>query len=241
MLVVVLQAALMLLAEQLVFVAQDSESQNPQLPFWAGFLLGLGSMLYVVVWQMMYLGFLKTAALEGIQPQPPLELVQSGRPYYWRILFFQILLGCVLFFINGMLIGAGSAIFWKGRSFQEIPEWFIQLCGMTGILIVLKPMLLVPARMLVYDDSAYKAVAGMRYYKIRQMDSLLELAMLGLGVVLVITLLGSAIPQKTPVYYVFSGFHHILFSLVFLVATLMAVLWMQEQRESQHRQEENVV
>ncbi len=239
MLVVVLQAALMLLAEQLAAGVQVSESHRTQLPFWAGFLLGVGTMLYAVLWQMMYLGFLKTAAVEGPRPQPPAELVRSGRPYFWRILFFQILLGCVLFFVNGVLVGAGGAIFWKGRPFPEIPEWFMQVCGLAAILIVLKPMLLVPARMLVYDDSTYQAIAGMRTCKIGRLDSLLKLTILGLGVVLVIMLLASAIPQKTPAYYVFLGLHHIVFSLVFLTPTLMAVLWMQEQLEAAQHEEEN--
>jgi len=240
-LIVVLQAALMLLAEQLLSISQIEQGvKPPQLSFWAGFLLGMGSILYVVLWQMIYLGFLKTAAAEGRQAQVPTELVRSGRPYFWRIVFFQVLLGFVVFFINGILVGIGGAIFWKGRPLSQIPEWFGQLCGLAALLIVLKPMLLVPARVLVYDESALEAFVKVRYYRIVHMDSLPQLALVGVGVIALTTLLGTTITPKTIWHVVFMGLHHLIFSFVFLMPALTAVLWMQQQYDKEHySQEEN--
>lgn len=239
--VVVLQAALMLLAEQLLSISQIEQGVNPpQLPFWAGFLLGMGSILYVILWQMMYLGFLKTAAAEGLQTQPPSELIRSGRPYFWRIVFFQVLLGFVVFFLNGILAGIGGAVFWKGRPLSQIPEWFAQLCGLGAMLIVLKPMLLVPARVLVYDESAFEAFVKMRNNKITKMNSLFKLALAGMVFIVLMTLLGGTISPKTIGHIIFTGLHHLIFSFVFLMPTLAAVLWMQEQYEKeQYSEEEN--
>ena len=69
-LVVILQAAMMVLVEDVSLMFENPDSEAAMLPFWAGFLLGIGIMLFAVIWQMVYLGFLKTAATDGNRPQP---------------------------------------------------------------------------------------------------------------------------------------------------------------------------
>jgi hypothetical protein len=114
--VVVLQAAMMLLLEEVVSDSEKMDSNAALMPFWASFLLGMGTILCAVLWQMLYLGFLKTAAVFGSQPQQPVELLRSGRPYFWRIVFFQILIGIALMFLNMAIVAFLGYLIWQAQT-----------------------------------------------------------------------------------------------------------------------------
>ena len=233
MLVVVLQAAMMMLAEEVVVISENAETQGAMLPFWASFLLGFGIMLFAVLWQMLYLGFLKTSAVSGGQPQQPMQLLRSGRPYFWRILFFQIMLGFALMLLNSFLASSLGGLIWKGRPLTELPSWFVQLCALVGILVALKPLLLVPAQMIVYDITVFRAIYRMRFCRISGIDNFLRLIMVGFGVILLSTVLVGSLTPKTTAYYIFSSLHQAVFSFILFTLTLIAVLWVQQQFEAE--------
>jgi hypothetical protein len=233
MLVVVLQAAMMMLAEEVVTISENAETQGAMLPFWASFLLGFGIMLFAVLWQMLYLGFLKTSAVSGGQPQQPMQLLRSGRPYFWRILFFQIMLGFALMLLNSFLASSLGGLIWEGRPLAELPSWFVQLCALVGILVALKPLLLVPAQMIVYDITVFRAIYRMRFCRISGIDNFLRLIMVSFGVIVLSTLLVGSLTPKTTAYYIFSGLHQAVFSFILFTLTLIAVLWVQQQFEAE--------
>ena len=231
MLVVVLQAAMMMLAEEVVVISENAETQGAMLPFWASFLLGFGIMLFAVLWQMLYLGFLKTSAVSGGQPQQPMQLLRSGRPYFWRILFFQIMLGFALMLLNSFLASSLGGLIWEGRPLAELPSWFVQLCALVGILVALKPLLLVPAQMIVYDITVFRAIYRMRFCRISGIDNFLRLIIVSFGVIVLSTFLVGSLTPKTMAYYIFSGLHQAVFSFILFTLTLIAVLWVQQQFE----------
>ena len=230
---VVLQAAMMMLAEEVVVISENAETQGAMLPFWASFLLGFGIMLFAVLWQMLYLGFLKTSAVSGGQPQQPMQLLRSGRPYFWRILFFQIMLGFALMLLNSFLASSLGGLIWKGRPLAELPSWFVQLCALVGILVALKPLLLVPAQMIVYDITVFRAIYRMRFCRISGIDNFLRLIIVSFGVIVLSTLLVGSLTPKTTAYYIFSGLHQAVFSFILFTLTLIAVLWVQQQFEAE--------
>ena len=233
MLVVVLQAAMMMLAEEVVTISENAEAQGAMLPIWASFLLGFGIMLFAILWQMIYLGFLKTSAVSGGDPQQPLQLLRSGRPYFWRILFFQIMLGFALMLLNSFLASSFGGLIWKGRPFAELPQWFVQICALVGILIVLKPLLLVPAQMIVYDITVFQAIYRMRFCRISSVDNFFRIIFISFGAIILSTLLVGSLTPKTTAYYIFSGLHQAAFSFILLTLTLIAVLWIQQQFEAE--------
>lgn len=233
MLVVVLQAAMMLLAEEVVVISENAEAQGPMLPTWASFLLGFGIMIFAIGWQMIYLGFLKTSAVSGGEPQQPMQLLRSGRPYFWRILLFQIMLGFALMLLNAVLASSFGGLIWKGRPFAELPQWFVQICALIGILIALKPLLLVPAQMIVYDITVLQAIYRMRFCRIRSVDNYFRVIFISFGVIVLSTMLVGLLTPKTSAYYIFSGLHNAVFSFILLMLTLVAVLWNQQQFEAE--------
>ena len=232
--VVVLQAAMMLLLEDVVAGSENIDSQAALMPSWASFLLGMGTILCAILWQMLYLGFLKTAAVFGSQPQPPVELLRFGRPYFWRILFFQILIGVALMFLNIAIVAFLGYLIWQGRELNQLPQWFAQISALIGILIVLKPMLLVPARMIVYDDTTFQAIFQMRYYQLGGIDRIFRITFAGFGMIVLSTLPMAFFEQGSRGYYIFSGLHHVIFSFLLLSLTLIAVLWVQQRYDMEY-------
>lgn len=237
MLVVVLQAALMIFSDELMRMSETmTPSQSEQFPFWAGFLMGAGSILFVTVWMMLYLGFLKTSAVAGTEAQQPIDLVRRGRPYFWKIFFFQILIGFVMMFFSGVVMSLLGWFIWRTEDLTKIPEWFSNACVMVAIMIMMKPILFIPARIIVYDNTVLQSILAVRQYRLNDIDHLFRLMIGGVGVILVFMFLSDLADERTPIYYVLSGVHHILFSLVFLLLTLTAVVWLQKQLEIQQAQ-----
>ena len=238
MLVVVIQAAMLLFSEELMMSDTMNPEGSAQVPFLPSFLLGVGSIVCVVIWQMLYLGFLKTSAVEGGHPQQPEDLLRFGRPYFWKIFLFQILFGfVVMIFASAVGSVLGGAI-WKTQDITQIPQWFSQVCGLAAIILLIKPMLFIPARMIVFDNSVMQAVFAMRQYRMSDIDQLFKVILGGIGVIFIFTFIMNLAAEKTPVYYILTSMYHVIFSLVFLLLTLIAVLWVQQHLESLQTQAE---
>ena len=227
LLVVVLQVALMMFSDELVMMTEAAEKTNSQMPFWSSFLLGLGTMVMVTVWQMLYLGFLKTSATGGHQPCQPLELLVRGRPYFWKILFFQIMFGFLVLVVSGVVIGFLAQLIWKTDDVTKVPDWATQTCAMLALVGFIKPMLFIPARVVVYDHTVMQAVAAMRKYRISEIRYIFQWVIGGFSGIIAFMLLSLLAEEKSVLYYIFSAVYHVLFSGLMLFLTLLAVLWMQ--------------
>jgi len=233
MLVVVLHVAMVLLLEDVVAASENLDAQGAMPPFWASFLLGMGMVLCGVLWQMIYLGFLKTAAVSEGEPKQPMQLLRTGRPYFWRILLFQMFLGFAVMLLNGVFLNVLGRFIWQGRSIEDLPVWFAQLCALAGILIVLKPMLLVPACVIVYDVTVFGAFSQMRFYRLGQIDGIFKAIVIGFGVIALSTLPSVLMGAEGSGRYIFSGLHNTASSLVLLILAMAAVLWFQQQLEAE--------
>lgn len=231
-LLVVLQAAMVLLSEHILRVSDISEAQNAPLPFWAAFLLGLGFIGCAIVWQMMYLGFLRTAAVANEQPQQPMELLRTGRPFFWRILLFQIIVGFAAMLISNIVAMSIARM----MRIEDLPQWLVQVSGLVGTLVLIKPILIVTARIIVYDNTVWQSFSYVAYYPFRQINHLMSYIFSGGFIVLLIMLAGKAVPEQTTGYYLYSGLHNLIFSLFLLVPTLAVVLWLEQQYQAELEQ-----
>jgi hypothetical protein len=233
MMVVVLHVAMALLVEDVVAASENMDTQGAMPPFWASFLLGIGMILCGILWQMLYLGFLKTAAASEGLPQQPMQLLRSGRPYFWRIVLFQIMLGVVVMLLNAVFLNVLGGLIWQGRSIEDLPVWFAQLCALAGVLIVLKPMLLVPACVIVYDISAFAAFGQMRFYRLGQIDGIFKAVAVGFGIIALSVLPSVLMDAEGLRGYIVSGLYSVASSLVLLTLAMVAVLWVQQQFDAE--------
>lgn len=242
MLVVVWQAALMIFISQTGTSFEETPpTETARMPFWAEFLMGFGGIFCVVVWTMLYLGFLKTAAAAGAYPQQPMNLLRWGRVYFWKIFLFQILLALVLWVFSGVVIFISAGLIWKTQDAAMIPEWFIVVCTLAMVLIFMKPALFIPARIIVYDDSVVRATLAMRQYHIRDVDYLYGLIAGLVGIAAVFMLLFGLVTDQTVLYYILSGICYLILSLMSLWLTLTVMLWVQNQLEAVQAQEKERV
>jgi hypothetical protein len=233
-LVVVLHVAMVLLVEDVVMASENMDARGAMPSFGASFLLGMGMVLCGIAWQMIYLGFLKTAAVSEGEPQQPIQLLRSGRPYFWRIVFFQIMLGFVVMLLNSVFLKVLGGLIWQGRSIEDLPVWFAQLCALAGTLIVLKPMLLVPARIIVYDVTAIEAFFQIRFYRLGQIEGLYKVIVIGAGVIALSVLPSVLMGAEGPRRYILSGLYSAASSLVLLTWVMVVVLWVQQQFDAEY-------
>ena len=74
--------------------------------------------------------------------------------------------GFVLMFLNSVLLLLIASLVWRDQKLEQVPQWLPQISALAGILILLKPMLLVPARLIVYDETTLPAIVQIRQYRL---------------------------------------------------------------------------
>ena len=225
MLITVLHVGLMLLLERVMVAGGAGQSHRGTIPDGAMFVLGFGCMLMAVVWQMLYLGFLRTAALNGAAPHEPLTLLVTGRGFFWRLLGVQFVLGALLWLLAGLLAGlAGSFLGYQNAA--AFPRWLLEIAGVGAMALLVKPFFLVPALILAFNTSIPEALRLMWQFRLGEMGALLKIYALGLTVIATVAIAATLAPHGTTGYYVASGASYLTQSLIILTLLLATVLFL---------------
>jgi len=224
-LVIVLQAGLIVLLEQISSQAQSLEYEPGTLPAHTGVILGVGTALFAIVWQMLYLGFLATACTTRHAPREPIELVKVGRYFFWRMLRFQIILGIVYIGISFVFLAIVQSMVFGQKDVLSIPVWIAHLCSFAALAVLVKPMLLVPAVMIVRDRMVLEAFGMLREYKLSQAKGLLRAFFICFGAIFLLSSLQSLTGAAGVYHYVMAGISAIISSTLVLAVTLAAILF----------------
>jgi hypothetical protein len=190
-------------------------------PFWAGFVLGIGTVVFAIAAYMFLFGFLATACHEGLTKKEPVELLRAGRYFFWRMVRFELLFSVAwigLFFLITSII---SALILGIKPGEVIPDWVLVICMFAGLLILLKPVLLVPAIMIAWDKMVLESVKLLKAFKLREAKELLVFAGVSLLVMLGLSFLMSF--GKAGSYYPIMGAHAVLSSVFVVLICLSAV------------------
>ncbi|MHC4721129.1 MAG: hypothetical protein ACYS6I_00325 [Planctomycetota bacterium] len=225
-LIIILQAGLMILLEEIAgqaAVAQQVSSTSP--PPHMGFIWGMGTALFAVIWQMLYLGFLATACTEGTAPKQPGELVGVGRLFFWRMLRFQIALGIAYIGISLMVLAIVQSAALGQKDASSIPAWIAHLCSFAALVVLAKPMLLTPAVMIVRDRMVLEAFGLLKEYKLLEAKALLWAFFVCFATVYLLSSLLSLIETGSVFYYVLVGIYAVVSSALIVAVTLGAVLF----------------
>jgi len=195
------------------------------LPEWALFLLTAGITAFAVIWQMLYLGFLATAYTDGSAPQQPGRLVSVGRYFFWRIMLFQLLLAVVYMAVSFMALGIFNTVFLGGGEPADIPEWAVRLCSLAAVVILAKPILIVPAIIIVRNCRPFAALSALKEYKLLAGNGLRLLGLfLGCFVTLfLVSFVLGRVDGNSPYRYVAGAIDAIIASTAMLVIGLSAV------------------
>lgn len=225
MLLVVSQAAMMLLFEEMVRRwGLIGDLKAAQAPDWAMFLLGMAVTGVVIVWHLLLLGFLKTAAMEGAMPKDPLVLLMVGRPYLWRILLVQFVLSMLLWLVSGVIIYAYFAA--TGRAIEtEPPGWLYEIAGAAATVVVFKPFFLIPAFIVALNLRIKESLILMLRVSIKDAKGLLKAVLVGYAASAAIGVGLSFVPEEGWGMYAASGVNYLAKSVILLVLLMAAVLW----------------
>lgn len=224
--VILLQAGLMILLEEIAgraSVAQQAPSSA--LPAQMGFIWGMGTVLFAIIWQMLYLGFLATAYSEGPTPKEPGQLVSAGRLFFWRMLRFQIILGIVYTGISFVILATVQSVALGREEVLRIPDWIVHLCSFAVLAVLAKPILLMPAVMIVRDRMVLEAFRLLREYRLLEAKALVRAFFICFATVYLLSSLLSLIEPGGAFYYAAIGIYAVVSSALIVAVTLGAVLF----------------
>ena len=225
--IVGLHAGLIVFADQLLgeFVVTDSElSAAGRMPGSVAFLLGMGLMVFIIFWQLLYLGFLQTAAGQGDKPQEPGELLKVGRYYFWRIVRFNLIFG---FVYSVILLGMEifSSVILGVKDLAAIPNWLVPLYMFATSVVLLRPMLLMPAVMIVHDRMVIEAFSELKQYKLLAEQGLVKFFVLCFLGISLLSLALNSTPTGGTLHYLVLSICAVGSGAAMLVIYLVAVMF----------------
>lgn len=231
-LIVVFQAGLLILGDQIGSLAEATESAGSEvgeIPSGLAFLLGVGTMSFGIVWLMLYLGFMRTAYTDGCAIRQPGQLVVVGKYYFWRTVRFQIVIGVVYFGIAMVLVSVlGSALF-KVQKPEDLPQWLVTVSFSLSSVALVKYMTLTPAVMVGRDMMVRQSVRAVGEYRIAEAGNVVVmyvgLLIVATGTSIAIELVGA----EGMVHYILVGCHGVLVSVGLLAVCLEALRFVAER------------
>lgn len=234
--IVGMQTGMMVMLERLLVVGGVDPSRPATIPDWALFLLGIGSAVLAVIWQMLYLGFLRTAALNGTPSHEPMALLMNGRIFFWRFLGVQVVMGVGLWFITGMVAALAGWLL-GFREASVLPQWLLEVSGIAAIAIFIKPFFLLPAFILALNASAMEAFALMKQFRLSDLGVLLKAYALGLIAIAVAAVMTTLAPKGTAVYHIAAGASFLTQSLIILALMLATTLFLTPEAKQDTEEE----
>ncbi|MCK5565045.1 MAG: hypothetical protein KAJ07_07325 [Planctomycetes bacterium] len=170
-LIIGLQAGLVLLARQIMATAMvaaggGEDQVAGQLPGGIEFVYGMGFAIVCIVWQILQLGFLRTAFTDGASQQEPKTLLVTGKAFFWRMLRFQIIFGLAYQFMIALGTGVIASTMYKDVAVADLPVWLGPACAMAAMAALAKPMLLCPALMIAEGCMVRESFARMKGFRL---------------------------------------------------------------------------
>ena len=224
-LIVFLQAGVMMLMEQVsATVEQEAAgSRAGQPPQAIEFFLGLGAIAIVIVAQMLYLGFLKTACTEGAAPREPGVILRIGRYYFWRILRFQLIIGVVYLGLSMIIVSILGPLVSDAAKPEDFPKWLFAVSSLLALIVLIKPLTLSPALMVGCDMMAVQSIVSIRRHRIFGERKVLALYVLGLIIISAISVVLAVFETGGALRYFEVGCHGVVAGTAMLAVHLEAL------------------
>ncbi len=238
--VILLQAGLMVLLEEITGQAAVAQQGAPTAQMGGmGLIWGMGTMLFAIIWQMLYLGFLATTYTKGTEPTQPGELVSVGRLFFWRMLRFQIVLFIAYAGISLVALTIVQLVVLGQKEASTIPTWIAHLCSFAALAVLAKPMLLTPAIMIVRDRMVLEALILLKDYRFLEAKPLVRLFFACFATVYLLSSLLSLIEVGSVFYYALVGIYAVISSTLIVAVALSAVLFVASKTPAATEPKEN--
>ncbi len=183
-------------------------------------------LVLVGVIMIVRAGFLRTAYLYGQERQKISRLVSTGKHFFWRLLIFSLIYAIIL---NGFYWGVmGVLRFCIGSSgFPGFTGWASRFCGLTVRIALMKPLLLVPAMIIVHDCGVIEGIKNVWAYKLFRAKGLLIFFAIQ-QLFKIVWMFGFFGNSKMLRYLSLAG-NRVIWSLLVIMVSLSAVLFVAGQ------------
>ena len=156
-------------------------------PFFLPSILFILSLTVISI--ILSYGFLRTIHLEGAREQTPVDLLKTGKHFFWRMVGFGFIYAG-LYFVLSMLIFSITKYFTSTNTgFIESAKsapLLHQLCSTATMLILIKILLFVPALIIVLDCRVANSFKLLSKFKLFQSKELVALFCFSIQVLVVV-------------------------------------------------------
>ncbi len=140
------------------------------------FILGFVTM---VISTMLYLGFVRTYVTSFSQHQSVSTLMSAGKIFFWRFLFFGLLMGFMLFLIYLLI----SSLFTRSENAITLYNANIEAIKIVAAnIIMMKFLILVPAVIIAYDIKVLHALKRIIKYRFFDAHQVIYVYLINLAV-----------------------------------------------------------
>jgi len=147
-----------------LMLTTEAESAKLQPAITSLFVLLMGTILTILT-----LGFQRTVYLEGEKQQSPMVLLKTGKRFFWRMVKLG-LIWMPLYFILAWLTFSVTKLFTSiNAGFFQTAQLFpllYQFCFAVPSLILLKPLLLLPVIIIVWDCKVIESFKHLKNYRV---------------------------------------------------------------------------
>ncbi|MHC4069150.1 MAG: hypothetical protein ACYS18_08805 [Planctomycetota bacterium] len=187
------------------------------------------SVVFMLIWFTLLLGFERTVYLEGDKPQSPILLLRLGKRFLIRYAVWTLLMGIIyiilmwfVFLITKPFFHLDTGLF---KTAVTYPFAYI-FNSSVAVIVLAKLMLFTPAIIVVYDCELSKILSFLRHYRLRSAKELVFLyVVLIVGGGLFFTS-GLALHRATTVFqYVLLIAYLSITRFLWLMVTTMAVIF----------------
>ena len=230
--VVAFHACLIALGSHVLGMSSSSDGIKEDVPFallpegWA-FLIGFGVIVFLIVYEMLRLGFLRTVLTGGCKQREPMELLKTGRYFFWRIVRFQIIFMFAFIAVWFVLIAVFGNLWAANNDPKSLPTWMDQGGQLLALVILMRPWLLMPAIIVTCDCKVRESFQSLKQFRLMGNNPVIALFMVWVivQVFFVIRLEPGGSNMSTGVNYFMLGIQAIVLSTLNLAITLAAVLF----------------
>ncbi len=190
--------------------------------------LFIATVAMLVIVQMVSVGFMATVPRYSGTRCEPVLLLRIGRYFFWRLIRFELLMFVFLLAVLSLMLHLFGALLGVSDP-NKFPIWAVSLSNVLTLTVLSKPLVLIPAVMIVCDRMVVEALHYLRRYPLGRVKPVLALFVGLLLLLFGLTLLADLAPSEGLVHQATLLAYAAVVSVGAFLVGLRAVLFVAER------------
>jgi hypothetical protein len=193
-------------------------------------LYSLAMMAFMVLWLILFLGFLGTLSINYATPLDPMVLVRIGKRFFWRFVRFQFLFALYYLAASILIFSAVKFLLFPSIEPENVSPWVSYACGVIVMGVLAKPILLIPPIMICRNCMVFQAVRTMSRCRISDMKILPIVFVTGLIITGALSAVHMEMAADTTLFKVIIAVKAILAGIFYLATGAIGVWFISGSR-----------